>query len=104
MVVRNGWIKHMVVFDLCHPQGSSEEKRFLDDGRDILDNIPGVHEFEVLRQVSVKCDYHFGFSMLFESQAAYDAYSAHPKHNGFVEQRWKKEVTRFQEIDLVGWK
>ncbi len=104
MITRNGWIKHMVVFDLCHPAGSSEERRFLDDGRDILTNIPGVHEFEVLRQVSAKCDYHFGFSMLFENQAAYDAYSNHPKHNGFVEQRWKKEVTRFQEIDLVMWK
>jgi hypothetical protein len=104
MITRNGWIRHMVVFCLHHPQGSSEEIRFLEDGRDILGRIPGVLEFEVLRQVSAKCDYDFGFSMVFESQAAYDAYSSHPKHNGFVEQRWSKEVSRFQEIDLITYK
>lgn len=38
--------------------------------------------------------------MEFDDQAAYDTYSSHPLHLEFVEQRWKKEVTRFLEIDF----
>jgi len=39
--------------------------------------------------------------MLFDDQAAYDAYSAHPDHVAFVESRWSHEVRDFQEFDFV---
>ena len=51
--------------------------------------------------MSKKNDYEFGFSMEFADQAAYDAYNDHPKHVKFVEERWKREVERFLEIDYV---
>jgi hypothetical protein len=93
-------IQHMVIFVLKHDKGSSAEAKFLSDAQTILTKIPVVKEFRVLDQVSVKNDYHFGFSMLFANQSAYDAYSNHPDHVAFVENRWKKEVSRFLEIDF----
>ena len=93
-------IRHTVVFALKHEQGSPQEAAFLRDAK-VLTEIPGVEKFEQLRQVSQKNDYAFGFSMEFKDQAAYDAYNVHPKHVKFVEERWKREVERFLEIDYV---
>ena len=39
--------------------------------------------------------------MEFRDQAAYDAYSSHPDHNRFVQERWLPEVREFLEIDYV---
>ena len=93
-------IKHMVIFNLVHGKESPETEKFLADGRVLLTSIPVVKEFEVLRQVSPKNDYDFGFSMVFDNEGEYAAYNSHPTHQNFVEQRWKKEVSRFLEIDF----
>jgi hypothetical protein len=93
-------IQHMVIFVLKHDKGSAAEAKFLSDARTILTRIPVVKDFRVLDQVSIKNDYHFGFSMVFANQTEYDTYSNHPDHAAFVENRWKKEVTRFLEIDF----
>lgn len=37
--------------------------------------------------------------MMFENEADYEAYNVHPQHVDFVENRWKKEVEQFLEID-----
>jgi len=93
-------IRHTVIFVLKHAHGSLQEKAFLRDAK-VLKEIPGVEKFEQLRQVSKKNDYQFGFSMEFKDQAAYDAYNVHPEHVKFVEERWKREVELFLEIDYV---
>jgi hypothetical protein len=93
-------IRHMVIFNLKHPKGSPEAETFLSDGRRILTSIPVVRNFGVYRQVSVKNDFDYGFSMEFASQADFDAYNAHPAHVAFVEERWNTEVERFLEIDF----
>ena len=93
-------IRHTVVFTLKHAQGSAEEKKFLADAM-ILAKIPTVRNFEQLKQVSRKNDYKFGFSMEFDDQAGYDTYDRHPDHVAFVNDRWKKEVTDFLEIDYT---
>ncbi|WP_426446643.1 Dabb family protein [Paenibacillus sp. S-38] len=93
-------IRHMVIFCLKHAEGSPAAEQFLEDGRAQLTSIPGVTRFEVLRQVSPKNDYDYGFSMDFADAAAYEAYNAHPVHTAFVSERWEKEVTRFLEIDF----
>ena len=92
-------IRHTVVFSLKHAHGSLQEKAFMRDARAALHDIPGVKKFEQLRQVSKKNDFEFGFSMEFADQAAYTAYNDHPKHVKFVEERWKREVEKFLEID-----
>ena len=91
-------IRHTVVFTLKHAPGSLMEKAFLRDAK-VLGEIPGVENFEQLRQVSPKNDYAFGLSMEFADEAAYKAYNAHPKHVSFVKSRWVPEVARFLEID-----
>jgi|GEM_PF-202533 len=95
-----GAIKHMVIFDLKHEKGSEEAKRFLQNGVRMLGPIPGVEEFKALNQISPKNDYTYGFSMVFENEQAYENYNNHPVHVDFVENLWKKEVTRFLEIDF----
>ena len=42
-----------------------------------------------------------GISKVFADQGAYDAYTVHPAHVGFVETRWQTEVDAFQEYDFV---
>ena len=93
-------IKHMVIFNLVYEKDSSEAKKFLTDGQTLLTSIPVVKEFQVLRQVSSKNDYDFGFSMVFDSDEDYEAYNNHPVHQSFVAERWKKQVSRFLEIDF----
>ncbi|NQX48921.1 Dabb family protein [Paenibacillus tritici] len=99
--MNKGAIRHMAVFTLKSAPDTEETRAFLRDGAEILSAIPGVNHFEVLRQVSVKCDYQYGFSMEFADQAAYDAYNNHPDHQAFVAERWDTQVAAFQEIDFM---
>ncbi|MFZ3591761.1 Dabb family protein [Bacillus sp. DJP31] len=94
-------IRHMAFFTLIHSIDSSDTEQFLKDGKEILRAISTVENFEVLRQVSPKTDFDFGFSMEFKSQEDYDTYNNHSSHQSFVEERWKVEVQKFQEIDYV---
>jgi len=91
-------IRHTVVFKLRHPNGSREEKEFL-IAIQKLSLIPGIYNFECLRQISKMNDFDFGLSMEFASKKDYDEYSNHPTHVNFVNNRWLKEVEKFLEID-----
>ncbi|MCD7932807.1 MAG: Dabb family protein [Tannerellaceae bacterium] len=99
--LKAGEVLHTVIFDLIHPVGSTDAGRFLKDAQKILTKIKGVHDFQVFRQNSPKNDYQYGFYMRFKSQADFDRYSMDPEHNKFVQERWEKEVSRFQESDFV---
>ena len=90
----------MVIFTLKHDKGSSKEKKFLNEGKDILSSIPVVKNFKVSKQTSKKNDFDFGFSMEFADQNEYDTYNNHPDHLSFVKNRWEKEVAEFLEIDF----
>ena len=96
----NSQIQHGVIFTLKHDRGSVEAKNFLEDGRRILTGIPTVRHFQVFKQVSRKNEYEYGFTMVFDSQEDYETYNNHPDHVAFVEERWKKEVENFLEIDF----
>ena len=94
----DGRIRHGVVFTLKHAEGSSEEPDFLKANAELA-AIPGVEAFELMREVSPKNPYRFALTMEFADRAAYDAYSAHPDHESFVNNRWVNEVSDFMEID-----
>lgn len=98
--LKKGEVLHTVIFDLRHPMGSPEAEKFLADANRILTAVPGVQDFQAYRQCSPKNDMQYGFLMRFRDQAAMDAYTAHPDHVKFVEERWETEVTRFQESDF----
>ena len=93
-------IQHTVAFRLRHPAGSSAEREFLATALTLAD-IPGVQDFQQLRQVSPKSDFTFSFSMRFVDDAAYQAYNDHPTHVAFVSDRWQSEVADFAELDFV---
>jgi hypothetical protein len=93
-----GRIRHTVAFTLAHPEGSAEEANFLAAAARLA-SIPGVEEFEILRETSPKNGYRFGISMEFAGRAAYEGYNAHADHVRFVEGRWLVEVAEFLEID-----
>lgn len=93
-------VRHMVIFSLMHEKDSPEERKFLQDGQELLTSIPVVKDFQVHRQVSRKNDYDFGFSMVFDNCEDYETYNSHPVHRDFVAGRWEKEVTKFLEIDF----
>ena len=95
-----GPIHHTVFFTLEHPADSPEETAFL-AALDQLAEIPGVAQFQRVREVSPKNPFTHGVMMQFADQAAYDAYNTHPDHIRFVEERWGVEVDQFQEIDFV---
>ena len=88
------------MFTLKHDQGSEAEKDFLVSAL-ALAEIKTVKKFEQLRQVSKKCEHHFGFSMEFDSQEDFQFYNDHPVHTKFVTERWIPEVLSFQEFDYV---
>ena len=98
--LKPGEILHTVQFDLKHPVGSESAALFIADGRKILTSVPGVYDFQVFRQCSPKNDFQYAFFMKFANQEDFDAYTAHPDHCKFVEERWNTEVTRFQEADF----
>jgi len=93
-------IQHGVIFSLKHEKGSADANRFLEDGRKILAEIPVVQDFQVFSQVSLKNEYDYGFTMVFDSMDDYQTYNDHPDHVSFVEERWMNEVEKFLEIDF----
>jgi hypothetical protein len=95
-----GRIRHTVVFTLSHPEGSPDEANFLAAAAR-LSAIPGVEEFEILREVSPKNSYRYGISMEFADGDAYEGYNGHPDHVAFVQRRWIPEVSDFLEIDYI---
>ena len=93
-------IRHTVAFALVHPEGSAEERDFV-EAAERLAGIPGVEAFELLAEVSPKNGYRFGISMEFADQQAYDRYNAHSDHVRFVQERWPSEVSEFLELDYA---
>ena len=91
-------VRHTVAFALRHEAGSAAERSLLEAAARLAD-IPGVEQFELLREVSPKNDLRFGISMELADEEAYAAYNAHPDHVRFVEERWIPEVADFLEID-----
>lgn len=91
-------IRHTVAFKLRHLPGSQPELDFL-QALQRLSAIPGVRNFECLRQTGSKNNYAFGASMEFASAQDYQAYNDHPAHTHFVQTRWQAEVIDFIEID-----
>ena len=91
-------IRHTVAFNFKDPVNSHRIQKFFTEAKG-LSAIPGVENFECLRQVSEKNSFTFGLSMEFEDQKAYQQYNNHPLHETFVKQYWINDVSEFLEID-----
>lgn len=93
-------IVHSVFFKLKHGKGSAGEKAFYQKILGLA-RIPGVEDFQWLREVSPKNGFDYGLRMRFANQAAYEGYNKHPDHVAFVEKVWLSNVADFLEIDYV---
>lgn len=94
-----GTIHHTVYFKLKSADGSAEEQAFF-KASEVLTTIPGVKNFQRLKETSKKNSFDHGFAMEFTSQELYDRYSNHPGHNKFVQEYWVPYVSEFMEIDF----
>ena len=91
-------IRHSVIFKLKYGKGSDNEAAFMQAAKKLAE-IPGVKNFEHLKQVSKKNRFDYGLSMEFVNQQDYNAYNTHPQHVAFIEQYWIPGVDDFLEID-----
>ena len=94
----NSNIRHSVIFKF-KPRLSRTEKQQFFNAAQKLGMIEGVKNFEVLKQVSFKNKYEYGFSMEFDNAEDYQKYNLHPEHSLFLEKYWQKYVKKFLEID-----
>ncbi len=92
-------IRHSVVFKLRHESGSEKERAFL-NAASRLAAIPGVSNFEWLRQISTKNNFTLGIFMEFDNSTEFDFYNQHPDHIDFIENFWKPNVEDFLELDF----
>jgi len=91
-------IKHTVTFKLKYSKGSEEEGVFLKAATQ-LKTIPGIKNFECLRQISAKSHFEYALSMNFDSMETYNTYSEHLEHTAFVRKYWAAYVEDFLELD-----
>ena len=91
-------IYHSVFFTLKYPENSTQEQAFFQASQK-LSQIPGVLNFQVLKQTSNKNNFTYGLLMEFENQVSYENYSNHQDHVRFIDDFWIKNVADFLEID-----
>jgi len=91
-------MKHSVIFRLKYPKGSAEEKSFFEASAKLA-ALPGVKNFEMLKQVNKKNKYDYGISMEFADNELFEAYNNHPAHQQFIKDYWLRVVEEFLEID-----
>lgn len=92
-------IMHSVIFSFKQSVGEKQQKDFFAAAADLAE-IPGVKNFELLKQVSVKNNYDYGISMQFGDQASYDNYNNHNAHQLFISDYWIPCIEKFLEIDF----
>lgn len=91
-------IRHSVVFRFKPSVDSTAAHNFFIAAKKLA-TIPGVKNFESLRQISTKNNYDFGLSMEFANEDLYQQYNNHPMHAQFIKEYWLNYVEDFLEID-----
>jgi heme-degrading monooxygenase HmoA len=93
-------IRHSVVFILQQFIQPGERQSFFEAAAK-LSAIPGVKDFELLKQVSTKNNFDYGIAMKFDTESEYEQYNSHPDHQLFLEKYWFTCVKEFMEIDFT---
>ena len=93
-------LTHTVQFKFKKDISSGQRTDFFADLM-TLENIPGVSNFRLSRQVSPKNPFEYGLSMVFKNDDAYQAYNRHPDHLLFLQNQWVPFVDHFLEADFI---
>jgi|ERR1022692_1093696 hypothetical protein len=91
-------IRHSVIFKLKSSVDSIAAQNFFIAAKKLA-IIPGVQNFESLRQISKKDKYEFGLSMEFANADLYQQNNNHPMHVRFIKDYWVNYIEDFLEID-----
>ncbi len=91
-------IKHSVIYTFKSSVNDKEKQSFF-EAASSLSAIPGVKNFEMLKQVSPKNKYEYGIAMVFDNAQTYEDYNTHPAHQEFLEKYWFVYIEEFLEID-----
>ncbi len=91
-------VRHTVLFTFKQSVDSIQQKDFFNAAQKLA-AIPGVRNFELLKQTSKKNKFDFGISMEFDDQRLYERYNHHTVHQLFIQQYWLKNVEDFLETD-----
>ncbi|WP_366186725.1 Dabb family protein [Flavobacterium ovatum] len=92
-------IRHTVFFKFKVGISEIEKQEFF-KACNQLSLIPGIQNFEVVKEKSPKNDFEFGLLMVFDNSTVYENYNTHPDHVLFVQNYWLKKVEDFIEIDF----
>ena len=99
-------LHHIVLFELADSTSEAETQTIIDDGIELLSQIPGVLKVDLglkareNRDVHIK-NYQLALYVQLESEAALDVYSPHEHHQEFLV-RHKTKWTKVQVVDFFG--
>ena len=91
-------VRHSVIFAFKQTVDSTQQENFFNAAQKLA-AIPGVRNFELLKQTSKKNKFDFGISMEFDDHRLYEQYNHHKDHQLFIQQYWLKNVEDFLETD-----
>lgn len=99
-------IHHVVLFELAKTTTIVETQTIINDGIELLSEIPGVLKVDLGlkarqdRDVHIK-NYQLALYVHLENEAALDGYSPHANHLEFLD-RHKTKWTEVQVVDFYG--
>lgn len=95
-------IRFFSAFRLKHETGSEAETEFLRE-YSALGSVPGVENFELMREITPKewstCEWVVMWE--FADLAAHTAFHEHPAHHKFVAEYWNTGVAEFKAGNAV---
>lgn len=99
-------LHHIVLFELANSTSEADTQAIIDDGIELLSQIPGVLKVDLgikareNRDVHIK-NYQLALYVQLESEADLDVYSPHEHHQEFLA-RHKTKWTKVQVVDFFG--
>lgn len=99
-------VHHIVLFELATTTSVVDTQAIIDDGIELLSQIPGVLKVDLGlkaredREVHIR-NYQLALYVYLESNAALDIYAPHPYHQEFLA-RHKTKWTQVQVLDFFG--
>lgn len=76
-LVHEGQVVRTVFFNLKYPVGSLEANKVLRYAQENLVQIPGVTDFQILKQVDEKTGSQYRMTLLFADKASFEFYKRH---------------------------
>lgn len=76
-LVHQGQIVRTVLFSLNYPIGSPQANKVLRYAQENLTQIPGVEDFQILKQADEKAGAQYRMTLLFPDKASFEFYKRH---------------------------